>query len=463
MQFPDNFTWGAAAASYQIEGAHDADGKGRSVWDMLTHQPGKIWEGHTGDTACDHYHRYREDVTLMAGIGLKAYRLSVSWPRILPAGTGAINEAGLGFYDRLVDELLAAGIAPWVTLFHWDFPHELFLRGGWLNPDSSKWFSEYTAVVVDRLSDRVSHWMTLNEPQCFIGLGHLGGEHAPGLKLGLAEVLTASHNVLLAHGRAVQVIRARAKSQPVIGWAPVGAAYTPATNTSDDIRAAELGMTAVYPGSVWNNTWWGDPVVLGRYPEEGLRAYGKAVPLHTDADMTAISQPIDFYGANIYNAAPVRLGPDGREQAAPTLVGHPHTHFNWKVTPDALYWGTKFLHERYKLPVVVTENGLSLPDWVSLDGAVHDPLRIDFLNRYLNSLGRAIADGVDVRGYFQWSVMDNFEWAEGYKHRFGLIHVDYTTQKRTLKDSARWYSEVIRTNGARLSPAHAAAAVPTPA
>ncbi|MFH1499057.1 MAG: GH1 family beta-glucosidase [Verrucomicrobiota bacterium] len=450
MSFPDNFTWGAAAASYQIEGAWNADDKGLSVWDMLTRQPGKIWEGHTGDTACDHYNRYREDVGLMGQIGLNAYRLSVSWPRILPAGTGAISEAGLGFYDRLVDTLLAAGIQPWVTLFHWDFPHALFLRGGWLNPDSSKWFSEYTAAVVDRLSDRVTHWMTLNEPQCFIGLGHLFGEHAPGLKLGLAEVLTASHNVLLAHGRAVQVIRARARTTPQIGWAPVGVAYTPATDTTKDRRAADLGMAAVYPGTVWNNTWWGDPVVLGRYPEEGLRAYGNAVPRHTDADMAVIAQPIDFYGANIYNASPVRLGPDGREQAAPLPVGHPHTHFTWKVTPDALYWGTKFLHERYQLPVVVTENGLSLPDWVSLDGAVHDPLRIDFLNRYLNSLGRAIADGVDVRGYFQWSILDNFEWAEGYKHRFGLIHVDYATQKRTLKDSARWYAEVIRTNGASL-------------
>lgn len=452
MSFGPNFTWGAAAASYQIEGSPAADGKGVSTWDMLVRQPGKIWENHTGDLACDHYRRSADDVALMREIGLQAYRFSVSWPRVLPSGTGAINEAGLDFYDRLVDQLLAAGVQPWVTLFHWDYPYELFLRGGWLNPDSPKWFSEYTAAVVRRLSDRVGHWMTLNEPQCFVGLGHLYGEHAPGLKLGFQEALLASHHVLLAHGRAVQAVREHARRPALVGWAPVGVAYSPATDSADDRRAAELGMAAVYPGTVWNNTWWGDPVVLGRYPEEGLRAYGSAVPRHTDADMRLISQPIDFYGANIYNSSPVRLGPDGREAAASLPVGHPHTHFEWKVTPESLYWGTKFLHERYKLPVVITENGLSLPDWVSLDGAVHDSQRIDFLRRYLLELRRAIADGVDVRGYFHWSVMDNFEWAKGYKHRFGLVHVDYATQKRTLKDSALWYRELIRSHGATLDP-----------
>lgn len=450
MSFRQDFVWGAAAAAYQIEGAHEADGKGASVWDMHVRQPGKIWEGHTGDTACDHYHRSASDVALMRDLGLRAYRLSVSWPRVLPSGRGAVNAAGLGFYDRLVDDLLVAGITPWVTLFHWDFPYELYLRGGWLNPDSPKWFSEYTAVIVDRLSDRVKHWMTLNEPQCFIGLGHVFGEHAPGLKLGLTEALLASHHVLLAHGLSTQTIRARAKQPALVGWAPVGSAYTPATDSPEDRRAAELGMAAVYPGTVWNNTWWGDPAVLGRYPEEGLQAYGKAVPKFTAEEMATIHQPLDFYGANIYNGPPVKAGPDGRETAAPLPPGHPHTHFQWKVTPEALYWGPKFLHERYGLPIVVTENGLSMPDWVSLDGAVHDPGRIDFLHRYLLALRRAADDGVDVRGYFQWSIFDNFEWAEGYKHRFGLVHVDYATQKRTPKDSAYWYREVIRTNGASL-------------
>jgi beta-galactosidase len=450
--FPPGFVWGAAAASYQIEGAWDADGKGASVWDMLAHQKGRVWEGHTGDVACDHYRRHREDVGLMSKIGLQAYRLSVSWPRVLPEGVGAVNEAGLGFYDRLVDELLAAKITPWVTLFHWDFPYELFLRGGWLNPDSAKWFSEYTAVVVDRLSDRVSHWITLNEPQCFIGLGHLTGEHAPGLKLGLREVLQAGHHALLAHGLSVQTIRARAKTSPIIGWAPVGSVHYPITPTPENIAAAYSGMDSVWPENCWNNRWWGDAPVLGSYPEQGLRAYGADAPRFRDSDFDIIKQPLDFYGCNIYSATPTQAGPNGEVRVAPLPAGFPHTHFLWKRTDDALYWGAKFLHERYKLPIVVTENGLSLNDWVCRDGAVHDPQRIDFLHRYLLGLHRAMRDGVDVRGYFHWSIMDNFEWAEGYKHRFGLIHVDYETQARTLKDSALWYRDVIRSHGANLFP-----------
>ncbi len=464
--FPSRFTWGAAAAAYQIEGAWNADGKGPSVWDMLSHQPGRVWEGHTGDVACDHYHRHREDIGLMSGLGLQAYRLSVSWPRVIPAGTGAVNAVGLGFYDRLVDELLVAGVEPWVTLFHWDYPYELFLRGGWLNPDSPKWFADYTAVVIDRLSDRVRHWITLNEPQCFIGLGHLAGEHAPGLKLGMKEVLLAGHHALLAHGLSVQTIRARAKQTPVIGWAPVGSVHYPISDSPEDHAAAWRGMNAVYGDNVWNNRWWGDPPVLGSYPEEGLRVYGSNAPKVRPGDMETICQPLDFYGCNIYSATPTRGGPDGKHHVAPLTPGHPHTHFLWKHTPESLYWGPKFLNEHYKLPVVITENGLSCHDWVSLDGQVHDGQRIDFLQRYLLALHRAIREGVDVRGYFHWSIMDNFEWAEGYKHRFGLIHVDYATQKRTLKDSARWFAEVIRTNGRHLahnatSPEIAAAPVAT--
>ena len=452
MSFRNDFVWGAAAASYQIEGAWNEDGKGLSVWDMLTRQKGSIWEGNTGNVACDHYHRYKEDVALMAEIGLQAYRLSVSWPRVMPQGTGAVNAAGIGFYDRLVDELLAKGIEPWVTLFHWDYPYDLFLRGGWLNPDSSQWFADYTAAVVDRLSDRVSHWMTLNEPQCFIGLGHLGGEHshAPGLRLGLHEVLIAAHNCLLAHGRAAQTIRARARKTPVIGWAPVGVTYYPATDSAADITAAREATLSVYGDNFWNNTWFGDPVVLGRYPEQGLKAYGDAVPKVKPGDFDIIKQPVDFYGLNIYSGTPIKAGPDGKPVVVPFPPGHPHTHFVWKRSPDALYWGPKILGDHYKLPVVITENGLSNCDWVSLDGKVHDPQRIDFLRRYLLALRSAASDGVDIRGYFQWSIMDNFEWAEGYKHRFGLIHIDYETQKRTLKDSAFWYRNVIRTNGESL-------------
>lgn len=448
--FPPNFTWGAAAAAYQIEGAWDADGKGPSVWDMLAEQKGKIWGNHTGQDACDHYRRYKGDVGLMKLLELQAYRFSVSWPRVMPEGTGRVNEAGIGFYDRLVDELLAAGIQPWVTLFHWDYPRELFLKGGWLNPDSPHWFADYTRVLVDRLSDRVSHWITLNEPQCFIGMGHLTGEHAPGLKLGMAEVLLAGHNALKAHGLGVQVIRSYAQSRPVIGWAPVGCMSHPASNSPADTAASLSAMQQVYGDNLWNNTWWGDPPVLGHYPEAGLRAYGKAVPKMRPGDMETICQPLDFYGCNIYSSSAMRAGADGRPEQVTPPTGHAHTHFLWAVEPEAMYWGPKFLAERYKLPVVITENGLSLSDWVDLDGRVHDATRIDFLKRYLRQLDRAIHDGVDVRGYFHWSIMDNFEWAEGYKHRFGLIHVDYDTQRRTLKESAHWFRELIRSGGAAL-------------
>ena len=455
QKFPPNFTWGAAAAAYQIEGAWDEDGKGLSIWDVFCQHPGRIWEGNDGRVACDHYHRYKEDVALMRQIGLQAYRLSISWPRILPNGTGSVNKAGLDFYDRLIDELLAHGIAPWVTLYHWDLPHDLFVRGGWLNPKISGWFADYTAVVVDRLSDRVTHWMTLNEPQCFIGLGHVEAHacHAPGLKLGMTEALQAAHHCLMAHGRAVQVIRDRAKLTPQVGWAPVGVPHCPATDSPEDIAAAYKAMSAVNPKDIGSNRWWGDPVILGHYPEEGLRAYGNLLPKFDQADFQIIRQPIDFYGCNIYLAVSVvKAGPNGEPVEVPWPPGHPHTHFLWKMTPDSLYWGPRYLAQQYGLPVVITENGMSNCDWVGLDGHVHDGARIDFLHRYLLALHRAITDGVDIRGYFQWSLMDNFEWAEGYKHRFGLIHVDYATQRRTLKDSAYWYHDVIASNGSSLFP-----------
>lgn len=459
--FPADFTWGAAAAAFQIEGAATTDGKGLSVWDMMCRQPGRVFDGHTGDIACDHYHRYAEDVGILSEIGAKAYRLSVSWPRVIPAGTGAVNEAGLAFYDRLIDELLAKGVQPWVTLFHWDFPYDLYCRGGWLNRDSVEWFADYTALVVDRLSDRVSHWITLNEPQCFIGLGHYQGVHAPGDKVGVAEMLRAGHHALLAHGRAVQVIRARAKTPPLVGWAPVGGPSMPvdASNPAEVefARRTTFAMGTHDPakpraedGCFWNTAWWSDPVVLGHYPEDGWAGYGKAVPEIRAGDLETISQPLDFYGVNIYSGSYVRPKADGTAEYVTFPPGNPRTALKWPVTPEALYWGPRFLHERYKLPIVITENGLSGADWVGLDGRVHDGHRIDFLQRYLRELGRAIADGVEVRGYFQWSILDNFEWAEGYKERFGLVHVDYETQKRTLKDSAYWYRDMIASNGATL-------------
>jgi beta-glucosidase len=452
---PADFVWGAATASYQIEGAWEADGKGPSVWDVFSSKPGNVWEDQTGRIACDHYHRYPQDVALMKEIGLNAYRFSFSWSRILPEGTGGVNEKGLEFYDRLVDELLAAAIEPWATLFHWDYPQALYLRGGWLNPDSSQWFADYARVIVERFSDRISHWMTINEPQCFVGMGHYGASyhHAPGDQLGISGLLQAAHHVLLAHGRAVQVIRGAAKTTPRIGWAPVGVVSSPISDSAEDIKAARSAMfSPEFPtwNPLWNNVWWADPVVFGSYPEPALLVLGQHAPRYTDAEMKVISEPLDFYGANIYNGQSYRAGADGKPEKMERPPGYPHTLNHWKMTPDCLYWGPRFLWERYGLPIAITENGLSCHDWVSLDGGVHDPQRIDFLTRYLRELQRATADGVPVLGYFHWSLLDNFEWSEGYKHRFGLIHVDYETQKRTLKDSAHWYHEVIRTNGASL-------------
>ena len=448
--FPKDFTWGAATASYQIEGAAYEDGKGLSIWDMFCRQPGAIYEGHTGEVACDHYHRFREDVALMKEIGLNGYRFSISWPRLLPEGTGAVNPKGLAFYDALVDELLAAGIQPWVTLYHWDLPYALYLRGGWLNPDLPRYFADYTRLVVDKLSDRVSHWMTLNEVQVFIGSALHSGYHAPGLKMDTREVLLAGHHALLAHGMAVQTIRSHSKQPAQIGWAPCGLARIPASESPADIEAARQEMFSIRDANTWNNTWWADPVLFGRYPEDGLKLFGAAAPKYTPDEMKIISEPIDFYGANCYWGDYVRAGEDGRPEPVTPPPGTPVNLYHWYVTFEALRWLVRFHHEHSRKPIVITENGLGGMDWVHRDGQVHDPQRIDYLARYLAGLKQAMTEGVPVLGYFQWTLMDNFEWQEGYKQRFGLIHVDFQTQKRTLKDSAYWYRDMIRNNGANI-------------
>lgn len=450
MKFPDGFVWGAASSAYQVEGGHDADGKGPSVWDEFCRRPGAIWQGHTGDIACDHYHRFPEDIALMKRIGLQAYRLSIAWSRVIPEGTGKVNAAGLAFYDRLIDGLLGAGIEPWVTLFHWDYPHALFCRGGWLNRESPEWFAEYTGVIVDRLSDRVSKWMTINEPQIFLGPDHGDAMGAPSLRPTTSERLITAHHTLMSHGRSVQVIRARAKKKPSVGWAPIGRTKFPVSERKEDVDAARTLMMSVAAKDFWNNTWFADPIVFGKYPEDGIKTYGVPMSFVKPGDMDVIRQPIDFYGVNIYDGEVVKAGADGKPVVVPFAPGHPQTAVRWFICPEALYWGPRLLWERYKVPIVVTENGMSGTDSVSLDGKVHDPLRIDYTQRYLRALGKAIADGADIRGYFHWSIMDNFEWQNGYKERFGLIHVDYATQKRTLKDSALWYSKVIATNGASL-------------
>ncbi|MFW6022164.1 MAG: GH1 family beta-glucosidase [Halanaerobiaceae bacterium] len=452
MSFPENFTWGAAAASYQIEGAAFEDGKGLSVWDMFSRKKGVIKNGDTGNVACDHYHRYKEDVAIMKEIGLQAYRLSISWPRVLPDGTGNINEKGLDFYDRLIDELLENNIEPYVTLFHWDYPYQLYKRGGWLNSDSPDWFAEYTEIIVDRLSDRVKNWFTINEPQVFINLGHRDGVHAPGLKLSLDDLLQISHNVLLAHGKSVQVIRNNSKQDCRIGMAPSESPVIPDQKTDENIQVAKDTLFSIQgnKNDLWSLTWWMDPVFFGKYPEDGLKRFEVYLPDIKDGDMDIISQPLDFFGVNIYQG--VRMGVDENGNAYPVELekGYPRTAFNWPITPEALYWGPKFYYERYGKPVIITENGLSNTDWVSLDGDVHDPQRIDFINRYLSQLKKVGEDGVEIDGYFIWSIMDNFEWAQGYDERFGLVYVDFESGQRIIKDSGKWYSKVIKSNGQNL-------------
>lgn len=460
MGFRDDFTWGTATAAYQIEGAHAEDGKGPSVWDQMSHWAGKIYMGDTGDVACDHYHRLEEDLDLMAQLKLKGYRFSISWPRCLPEGVGRVNEAGLDFYDRLVDGLLARGIQPWATLFHWDYPLALYHRGGWLSPDAPEWFAEYATVIAKRLGDRVQHWMTLNEPQIFVGLGHRIGVHAPGLKLPPSDLARMVHQVLVAHGKGCQALRSSCAKDPVIGWAPAFAIVAVEEEDRDNPEAVAAAAEEQFACDVSDSNFvdsaslWCDPVFNRGYPEAFIAAHGHALPKGWEKDLPVIAERIDFCGMNIYAAWQRHHQPKPGQIAAQGegeyKNGYPRTLFGWPVTPEALYWGPRFMADRYGAPIVITENGMSGHDWVHLDGCVHDHHRIDFTTRYLRELKRAADEGIDLRGYFHWSLMDNFEWAEGYKHRFGLIHVDFNSGKRTVKDSGCWYRDVIESNGAQL-------------
>jgi len=448
MGFRDDFVWGVATSSYQVEGAAFADGKGRSIWDDFCHTPGKVYGGHTADVGCDHYHRYPEDVALMRALGVRNCRISTSWPRILPQGTGEVNEAGLAFYDALIDTLLAAGIKPLVTLYHWDLPSALQRRGGWQNPESPAWFEAYAAVVAKRFAGRVHDYFTFNEPQCVIGLGNVDGSMAPGLMLPVRETVPMSYHIHVAHGLAVRRLRELA-GDVRIGFVNCGDARLPATDTPEDIQAARESFFAMPQDPAmwpWCNGWWGDPVLLGHYPEDGLRMLGQYLPDGFEKALPLISQPLDYAVHNFYQGSRVQAG----RGILPWPEGHPRTANDWPVTPDALYWGTRFLYERYHKPVFIAENGMSAHDAVSLDGAVHDPNRIDFYHRYLLALRRAAGEGIPVHGYLAWSFMDNFEWNSGYKERFGLVYVDYATQERIPKDSALWYKHVMETNGAAL-------------
>jgi beta-glucosidase len=451
--FPKDFVWGTATAAYQVEGAAAEDGKGPSVWDVFSKKKGATFEGQTGDVACDHYHRFKQDIALMKALGARSYRFSVSWPRVLPAGVGASSPKGLDFYSRLLDELHKNAIEPLCTIFHWDYPQALYQKGGWLNRDSASWFAEYTTLLADKFSDRIKVWATQNEPQCFIGLGLLDGVHAPGDKLKFSQYLSAAHNAMRGHAKAVQVLRARAKDGKAtkIGYVISTQVAQPATENPDDVEAARGAIFAVGGRTQWNNTWWVDPVLLGKYPEEGVAVAGADMPKFKPSDLDEMKQPLDYLGLNIYKADTYQRGADGKPEQIPVPPGYPRAGSDWQpITPACMYWGPRFFYDRYQLPMSITENGLATRDQVFLDGKVHDPQRIDFMQRYLLELSRAIKEGVPVTSYYAWSLLDNFEWADGYKQRFGLVYVDFQSQKRVPKDSFDWYRKVIASGGRSL-------------
>lgn len=448
MGFSKDFIWGTATASYQIEGGAFEDGRGLSVWDQFSATPGKVRNGDTGAVACDSYHRMEEDIRLLKEIGVKAYRFSLSWPRLLPDGTGRLNEKGFAYYDRLIDSLLKNGIEPYITLFHWDFPLELYYKGGWLNRDVKNWFGEFAMQAARRYGDRVQGWITENEPQCYIGLGHRDGIHAPGLQLPMNEVVRCWHNSLAAHGMAVQAIRQNAAKTPHIGLVSCGDVPVPTPETEENIDACRHCMFDRHIGVSprLEHIDLLEPAVFGRYPENLI----DLLPDYYAQDMSPIAQPLDFIGLNIYAGFPIAKGKEGWPEVQPDVRGRAETATEWPVRPDSLYWACRFINERYHLPVLITENGMANLDWKSADGQVHDPQRVDFINRYLTSLKRAADEGIPVEGYFYWSLLDNYEWASGYSRRFGLTYVDYADMSRTLKDSAYRYRDIIAANGENL-------------
>ena len=438
--FPAGFLWGVASASYQVEGAWNEDGKGESIWDRFSHTPGKIEDGSSGDVACDHYHRWPEDVALMKDLGAQAYRFSLSWPRLLPEGRGRINRSGLDFYSRLVDALLEAGIQPWVTLYHWDLPQTLQDQGGWPARATAEAFVEYTDLATRHLGDRVKHWMTLNEPWVIAILGHLWGVHAPGLAEP-ASAFAASHHLLLAHGWALPVIRRNSPGAAcgiVLNTGP----QVPASPSAADSEAARLSDSLLH-------RWYLDPLAGRGYPEDVIGQYHLTPDWVHPADLASIAAPVDFLGINYYTRTIVRSERVAEEDNAPrTVFANPVgcTEMGWEVYPEGLYeivMRVKNEYDQVFPALYVTENGAAYPDHPGSDGQVDDPQRIAYLRAHFTQAARAIAEGAPLRGYFVWSLIDNFEWSFGYTRRFGLVYVDYVTQRRIPKASAGWYRDVI--------------------
>ena len=436
--FPPDFLLGAATAAYQIEGGVREGNRGESIWDRFSHTPGKTYQGHTGDVACDHYHRRREDVELMAKLNLRAYRFSIAWPRVVPGGTGPVNPVGLDFYDRLVNALLEKDILPFVTLYHWDLPQALQDAGGWPNRNLVGYFADYAAAVVRRLGDRVRHWITFNEPWVFVFKGYFAGEHPPGLT-DLTAATQAAHHVLVAHGKAADALRAYGDAETRVGITLNLSHVDPATDSQADLEAAHR-----YDGYL--NRWFLDPLFHSRYPEDMLSLWGDRAPQSQPNDLTGLPEQVDFLGINNYSRAIVSH--QGGSPPVDVTFHHPedaqYTEMGWEVYPDGLYKLLMRVHRDYSpCSIYITENGTAFPDVLQPDGVVDDQDRIDFLQSYTFAAHRALEEGVPLKGYFVWSLLDNFEWAHGYSKRFGIVYVDYTAQERIIKQSGYWYREMI--------------------
>src|SRR5258708_1299492 len=446
VQFPAQFRWGTATASYQIEGAAHEDGRGESIWDRFCATPGNVANNDNGDIACDHYHRYQEDVQIMRDLGINAYRFSIAWPRILPTGRGQVNAAGLDFYERLVDSLLAAGIEPFATLYHWDLPQALQDEvDGWAGRETAQAFADYADIVSRRLGDRVHHWITLNELWVSSFMGHETGEHAPGLRDPRIAWQT-THNLLLAHGMAVPALRANGDSQTRVGITLVITPVFSATIAEEDQRVAQF-----QDGKL--NRWFLDPLFRGSYPADILTLLGEMTPKMEAGDPGIIARPLDFLGVNYYFRMIVRhlsgRGPLSFEQVQPE--GAEYTAMGWEVYPPGLHAVLTRLHQEYQIPqFYITESGAAFDDTVSADGHVHDPRRVEYLHDHFLQARSPILAAIPLAGYFIWSLMDNFEWAFGNARRFGIVYVDYPTQQRIIKDSGYWYRDLIATNGSNL-------------
>lgn len=440
--FPRDFIWGAATAAYQIEGAYNQDGKGESIWDRFCHTPGNVENGDTGDIACDHYNRLEEDIRLMKELGIKSYRYSISWPRILPEGKGKLNQRGMDFYKRLTNLLLENEIEPLITLYHWDLPQKLQDIGGWANRDVTDYFTNYAEVVFNNLGDIVPYWVTINEPWVVAFLGNMFGSHAPGIK-DLKTALDVSHNLMLSHGKAVKLYREMNQKGKISIALNFSTKY-PASQKEEDIKAARLSDGGL-------NRWFLDPIFKGYYPEDVLELYSKRGVTHTFPmeDLKVISQPMDFLAFNYYSSEFVKHDPDiGFSGINNELDSFEKTEMGWIVYPQGLYDLITRLGRDYgKIDLIISENGAAFKDFINSDGTIDDHRRTNYIKEHLTQVHRAIESGINLKGYYLWSLMDNFEWAFGYSKRFGLIHVDYETLKRTIKNSGHWYKEVIRNNG----------------